>query len=72
MPVKKLIETTLPLSKINKETIKERTSSPGHPGNLHMWWGRSPRYSSVMALQAAVIDAAEDTEEDFDVRHVEK
>lgn len=61
--MKKLIETTLPLSKINKETIKERTSSPGHPGNLHMWWGRSPRYSSVMALQAAVIDAAEDTEE---------
>ena len=70
--MKKLIETTLPLSKINKETIKEKTSSPGHPGNLHMWWGRSPRYSSVMALQAAVIDAAEDTEENVRrMKHLE-
>lgn len=61
--MKKLIETALPLSGINRKTIGERTSALGHPGNLHMWWGRSPRYSSIMALLSASIDASEDEEE---------
>lgn len=62
-PVKKLIETALPLSDVNRKTIGERTSALGHPGNLHMWWGRSPIYSSIMALLSAVVDASEDNEE---------
>lgn len=62
-PVKKLIETALPLSEINRKTIGERTSAIGHPGNLHMWWGRSPRYSSTIALLSSVIDASDDEEE---------
>ena len=61
--MKKLIETALPLSEINRKTIGERTSAIGHPGNLHMWWGRSPRYSSTIALLSSVIDASDDEEE---------
>jgi putative DNA methylase len=61
--VKKIIETALPLKEINREAISERTSALGHPANLHMWWGRSPRYSSIMALIGAMLDAPDDAEE---------
>lgn len=61
--MKKLIETALPLSSINAKTISERTSATGHPANLHMWWGRSPEYSSLSALTASLVDACDDKEE---------
>lgn len=58
----KLIEVALPLSKINAKTLAER-QSVGHPANLHMWWGRSPRSSSVAALMAAMVDSGENHQE---------
>lgn len=61
--MKKLIETALPLSSINSKTISERTSAVGHPANMHMWWGRSPHYSSVAALTASMVDAPDGPEE---------
>lgn len=61
--MKKLIETALPLSSINARTISERTSTAGHPANMHMWWGRSPHYSSVAALTASMVDAPDGMEE---------
>ena len=61
--MKKLIETALPLSSINAKTISERTGASGHPANLHMWWGRSPKHSSLTALAAALVDACDDKEE---------
>lgn len=60
--MKKLIETVLPLSKVNEKTISERTVA-GHPANLHMWWGRSPQYSSIVSLTAALVDSAENLDE---------
>lgn len=61
--MKKIIETALPLSAINAKTANEHTGSSGNPANLHMWWGRSPEYSSLFALTASLIDASEDKEE---------
>lgn len=61
-PLDKLIETALPLSRINARTIRERTIA-GHPANMHMWWGRSPHYSSIVSLTAALVDAPESQEE---------
>ena len=58
----KLIETALPLSRINARTISERTIA-GHPANMHMWWGRSPHYSSIVSLTAALVDSPESREE---------
>ena len=58
----KLIETALPLSRINARTISERTIA-GHPANMHMWWGRSPHYSSIVSLTAALVDSPESQEE---------
>lgn len=57
----KLIETALPLTEINHAAIREKAGNPGHPANLHMWWGRSPLSSSLAALAAAVLDASEGT-----------
>ncbi|MCF0186552.1 MAG: DUF1156 domain-containing protein, partial [Bacteroidaceae bacterium] len=61
--MQKIIETAIPLSDINHNTIIERTAAPAHPANLHLWWGRSPMYSTQFALQAALVDASEDQEE---------
>ena len=47
----KIIETTLPLTELNKLAIKEKAGKIGHPANLHMWWGRSPISSSTAALR---------------------
>ena len=57
----KYIETALPLAEINDAAIREKAGKPGHPANLHMWWGRSPVASSLAALSAAVSDFSEDT-----------
>lgn len=54
--MKKLIEAALPLKEINAEAIREKAGKPGHPANLHMWWGRSPKASSLAALSAALLD----------------
>lgn len=61
--MQKLIETALPLSSINARTISERTSAMGHPANMHMWWGRSPYFSSITAITAALVDAPDSQEE---------
>ena len=61
--MQKLIETALPLSSINAQSISERTAAAGHPANLHMWWGRSPHESSIAALMAALVDSSDNQEE---------
>jgi len=62
--MEKLIETVLPLKEINAESIREKAGKAGHPANLHMWWGRSPKASSLAALSAAILDDAEDEQEE--------
>lgn len=57
----KLIETMLPLAEINEAAIKEKAGKPGHPANLHMWWGRSPLSSSIAAIIAAIMNFSEET-----------
>ena len=52
-----MIETALPLSQINARTLREKKLSPGHPANMHLWWGRSPVSSVRAALKAALTDA---------------
>ena len=43
--------------------LRERTGAPGHPANLHMWWGRSPLVSTSVALRTALVDAPDSREE---------
>ncbi|MGL5878897.1 MAG: DUF1156 domain-containing protein, partial [Xenococcaceae cyanobacterium] len=39
---KKLIEVSLPLEAINKESAREKSIRHGHPSTLHLWWARRP------------------------------
>ena len=61
--MKKLIEAALPLTEINAKTIREKKLTPGHPANLHLWWGRSPISSVQSALTASLINAPESDDE---------
>ena len=58
--MKKLIETALPLRVLSQSAMSDKVRK-GHPGNMHLWWNRSPIDSSAALLKAAVTDA--DTEE---------
>lgn len=53
--MKKMIETELPLHEINDSSIADRAKK-GHPGNMHLWWNRSPIDSSEALLKAAMED----------------
>lgn len=53
--MKKIIETALPLAEINEAAIGDKVRK-GHPGNMHLWWNRSPIASSAALLYAALTD----------------
>ncbi len=53
--MKKIIETVLPLHEINDSSIADKAKK-GHPGNMHLWWNRSPIDSSAALLKAAMED----------------
>ena len=38
----KLIEVSLPLEDINRESAREKSIRHGHPSTLHLWWARRP------------------------------
>ena len=54
--MKKLIETALPLRVLSQSAISDKARK-GHPGNMHLWWNRSPIDSSTALLMAALMDS---------------
>ena len=54
--MKKIIETALPLRVLSQSTISDKARK-GHPGNMHLWWNRSPIDSSTALLIAAMMDS---------------
>lgn len=56
--MKKIIETVLPLKELNNSAIGDKARK-GHPGNMHLWWNRSPIDSSAALLKAALEDPSE-------------
>ena len=60
--MKKLIETALPVAALVEATIKEKPKK-GYPGNMHVWWNRSPICSSRALLFAAMADDPAEHEE---------
>lgn len=53
--MKKIIETTIPVNKLNEISIKDKICK-GHPGNIHLWWHRSPINSSSAILKSLLDD----------------
>lgn len=56
MPYKKLIETVMPVSKINSETEREKTARNGMPSNVHIWWTRDPMVVVRTSLFESLVD----------------
>ena len=54
--MKKLIETALPLRVLSQSAASDKARK-GHPGNMHLWWNRSPIDSSAALLMAAILDS---------------
>ena len=54
--MKKLIETALPLRVLSQSATSDKARK-GHPGNIHLWWNRSPIDSSAALLMAAVLNS---------------
>jgi putative DNA methylase len=53
---KKLIEVTLPLEAINRESAREKSIRHGHPSTLHLWWARRPLAACRAVLFASIVD----------------
>ena len=53
---KKLIEVTIPLEAINKESSREKSIRHGHPSTLHLWWARRPLAACRAVLFASIVD----------------
>lgn len=60
--MKKLIETALPLKALSLSAMGDKAHK-GHPGNMHLWWNRSPIDSSVALLKAVLTDVSEDEQQ---------
>ena len=56
MPYKKLIETTMPVSAINREAEKEKTARTGMPSSVHIWWSRRSMAAARSTLFASLVD----------------
>lgn len=53
---KKLIEVSLPLDAINKESAREKSIRHGHPSTLHLWWARRPLAACRAVLWSSMVD----------------
>lgn len=55
-PRRKLIEVSLPLEDINRESAREKSIRHGHPSTLHLWWSRKPLATARAVLFAQLVD----------------
>lgn len=53
---RKLIEVSMPLEVINRESAREKSIRQGHPSTLHLWWSRKPLATSRAVLFAQLVD----------------
>jgi putative DNA methylase len=64
-PRKKLIEVSIPLEAINKESAREKSIRHGHPSTLHLWWARRPLAACRAVLFAQLVDDPSACPEEF-------
>ncbi len=62
---KKLIEVSLPLEAINRESVREKNITNGHPSTLHIWWARRPLAACRAILFSQLVDDPSSNPIDF-------
>lgn len=53
---KKLIEVSVPLEDINRESAREKSIRHGHPSTLHLWWARRPLAAARAVVFAQMVN----------------
>ncbi len=53
---RKLIETALPLDKINAACIREKSIRHGHPSTLHLYWARRPLAAARAVIWSQMVN----------------
>jgi putative DNA methylase len=62
---RKLIEVSIPLDEINKQSAREKSVRHGHPSTLHLWWARRPLATARAVLFAQLVDDPSVREDEF-------
>ena len=62
---KKLIEVDLPLDDINRESVRDKFITHGHPSTLHMWWARRPLAACRAVIFASMVDDPSSCPDEF-------
>jgi putative DNA methylase len=60
---KRLIEISVPLSKISEQSAREKSIRHGHISTLHIWWARRPLAAMRAAIFASLVPAPDTDEE---------
>lgn len=70
---RKLIEVSLPLEDINRESAREKSvPRKGHPATMHLWWARRPLASARAVLFAQLVDDPSSHPENFPTEVAQK
>src|SRR5579884_3271964 len=69
---KKLIEVSLPLEAINKESAREKSIRHGHPSTLHLWWARRPLAACRAVLFAQMVDDPSSLPKEFPTEEMQE
>ena len=52
---KRLAEVDFPIAAVSRHAVHDKSSPPGHPSTLHLWWARRPLASSRAMLLALLL-----------------
>ena len=69
---RKLIEVSLPLEAINRESAREKSIRHGHPSTLHLWWARRPLAAARAVLFAQLVDDPSARPEEFPTNEAQR
>src|ERR1700726_3204427 len=68
---RKLIEVSIPLEDINRESAREKSIRYGHPSTLHLWWARRPLAACRAVLFAQLVDDPSACPEEFPTKQAQ-
>lgn len=69
---RKLIEVSLPLDAINRESAREKSIRRGHPSTLHLWWARRPLATARAVLFAQLVDDPSCRQDEFPTEELQR
>ena len=52
---RRLAEVDFPIAEVSRHAVHDKSTPPGHPSTLHLWWARRPLASSRAMLMALLL-----------------